>query len=413
MAGSTFLRVTLPLAGMNVANQASRAAMAVVGPLLAAEFSLSAGGLGMLAAVLFAAYGLSQLPVGLALDLYGARRVSAVLAATAATGFAVAALAPDALTLGLGRALSGIGVSAGLMAMIKANTAWYPRDRVAGATGAGVFVGATGGLLATLPAQAVLPEIGWRGVFWALCALTVAVGVAIWLRVPDAPPGAAPRARRSLGTEVAEFGRIAAHPRFVRLVPSVVLISALNFTYQGLWAGPWLRDVGALGGDARAGVLFVYALGLMAGSLLTGHAASALQRRGRDAMLVPYLAMGGAALAQAALALAPPVGDPVALGALWAALAFCGAAGPAGYAAVGQGFSPDLAGRVATAINATMLALVFALQTGIGWLLDLWPRTAEGGWDARGYAWAFGGTLAFQALAAAWLFAGPREKGAA
>ena len=60
---------------VNFINQASRAIMALIGPALALEFALSAADLGLLAAILFVAYGLMQLPVGVALDLYGPRRV--------------------------------------------------------------------------------------------------------------------------------------------------------------------------------------------------------------------------------------------------------------------------------------------------------------------------------------------------
>ena len=70
---------------------------------------------------------------------------------------------------------------------------------------------------------------------------------------------------------------------------------------------------------------------------------------------------------------------------------------PAAYAAMGQGFPPELAGRVATAINGSMLVMVFILQYVIGAIIDLWPQTASGGWHATGYAWAMGLTLALQA----------------
>ena len=73
-----FARITLPLAAVNFLNQASRAVLAVIGPLLAIEFALSASDLGLLAAVFFVAYAAAQLPVGVALDLYGARRVQTV-----------------------------------------------------------------------------------------------------------------------------------------------------------------------------------------------------------------------------------------------------------------------------------------------------------------------------------------------
>src|SRR5581483_5659024 len=70
-----FAKVTLPLSGLNLINQASRTVMAVIGPALALEFALSAGELGLLAACMFAAYALAQLPEGLALDRIGPWRL--------------------------------------------------------------------------------------------------------------------------------------------------------------------------------------------------------------------------------------------------------------------------------------------------------------------------------------------------
>jgi hypothetical protein len=63
-----------------------------------------------------------------------------------------------------------------------------------------------------------------------------------------------------------------------------------------------------------------------------------------------------------------------------------------------------LAGRVSTAINFLMLCVVFVFQTGIGAILDLWPRTATGGWAPEGYVWALGMTFAVQLAAALWIF---------
>lgn len=393
----SFARLTLPLAGLNFVNQASRTLIATVGPLLAVEFALSASGLGLLAAMFFAAYAAAQLPVGLAIDLWGARRVQAALALVAAAGFATCAAADGAVMLAVGRVITGFGISAGLIAMLKVNTQWYPKERVAGLTGLGVFVGSLGSMSATLPAAMLVPVLGWRGVFMLLGAMSVAVSAWIWLSVPDRGPGPPPP-RRRFGQEVAEFGRIFADPAFLRFAPAVALLSSLNFTYQGLWAGPWLRDVGGLGDEARAAALLAYALGLMAGSVGTGQAASWLQRRGAHPMTVPWAAMAMMAVVQVMLIL-HPFAHPAALGALWFTFALCGAAGPAGYAAIGQRFGAELAGRVATAINAAMLAAVFVLQNAIGWILDLWPRAAGGGWDPAGYGWALGMTLALQALA--------------
>ncbi|MGG5818296.1 MFS transporter [Falsiroseomonas sp. HW251] len=401
MTTPSFARLTLPLSGQNFVNQASRTLVATIGPLLAIEFALSASGLGLLAAMFFAAYAAAQLPVGVAVDVWGARRVQATLSLVAAAGFLLCAAATGPLMLAAGRVVTGVGVAAGLIAMLKVNSQWYPRDRVAGVTGWGVFCGSFGSLAATIPAAFLIPAIGWRGVFVLLAALAACVALWIWVSVPDRGPGPRPAPRR-LSQEALEFGRIFRHRAFLRLAPAIALLSAMNFTYQGLWAGPWLRDVGGLDEPGRATTLFFYALGLMAGSAGFGQASSILQRRGWPPMAMPAVAIAGMMTVQALLILDPSHGGAT-LCALWFAFALFGSAGPTGYAVIGQRFGPELAGRVATAINVAMLAMVVLLQNAIGWILDLWPRAAAGGWASAGYGWALALTLALQAGTVAWM----------
>ena len=63
-----FLRVALPFIAGFFVSYMYRAVNAVLGPTLATEFGLSAGGLGLLTSVYFLAFGLFQLPLGLLLD---------------------------------------------------------------------------------------------------------------------------------------------------------------------------------------------------------------------------------------------------------------------------------------------------------------------------------------------------------
>ena len=409
-ASPGFARITLPLAAINFLNQCNRGMVATIGPLLAIEFGLSASGLGLLAACFFAAYAAAQLPIGVALDLHGPRRVQASLALVSAAGFLACAAAPDVVTLALGRILCGLGLAAGLMAMLKASSQWYPKERVAAVTGAGLFLAGMGGMTATVPVQSALPFLGWRGIFVLLALLAVGAAAWIWTMVPDRPAASMAPQRRSMLREIGEFGRIFRDRPFLRFLPAIMVLSALNFTYQGLWAGPWLRDVGGLADGARAVALLIYAMGMVTGSLVTGQAASFAQARGYSPMFVPYLGIGGVMLAQAALVAAP--GGFWLMAAVWFLFSFCGSVGVAGYAAMGQGFPPELQGRVATAINFSMLVLVFVLQTGIGAVLDLWPRTPSGGWDPAGYAVALSITFLLQALAAAWIVVAPKGRAA-
>jgi MFS family permease len=195
-------------------------------------------------------------------------------------------------------------------------------------------------------------------------------------------------------------GAIYSHRVFWRFTPSVILLTIINFAYQSLWAGPWLRDVAGLGGTARASVLFCYALGLMSGAFVTGQLATRLQARGFSPMTVPFACAFGVMAVQLVLLCGPTGHLTVTL--LWVALPFFASAGPAGYAAIAQIFPVEQMGRVSTAINTITLAGAFALQTAIGAILDLWPRTASGGWASAGYGWALALSIALQIAALVW-----------
>jgi len=392
--------VTLPLATLNLINQASRTIMAVIGPVLAVEFAFSASELGLLAACMFVAYAAVQLPGGLALDLLGPRRVQAALSLVTAVGFAVFALSDGLAGLSVARIILGVGVSAGLMAVIKANTQWFSPAKVAHMTGIAVAIGGLGSILTTTPVQMALPTFGWRGVMWVLCAMSVAVAVWILVSVRDRP---ASRPPVGLKAEVAVTLSILRSPIFWRYAPAVSVLAVLNFAYLGLWAGPWLRDVAGYEGGARANTLLLYALGMMAGVAITGAATSRVQARGYSGMLVLLACSAGLVLAQTVLALQP---DGAAVPVVWLLFAFFAAASSNGYVVVGQMFPREQMARVSTAANTVTLVGAFLLQSAIGWILDLWPRTTTGGWDPRGYSAALALSVAIQVLLAIPVFAG-------
>lgn len=398
-------RVTFPLAAANFMNQAARTVMAIVGPVLAVELGLSAVELGVLAACMFASYAVAQLPLGVALDAFGPRRVQAVLMSLAATGLALFALSPGFAGLVLARMIVGVGISAGLMAVIKGNADWFERRRVAHVTGIASAIGALGSTLTTSPVQAVLPTLGWRGVFWGLCVLALAVAIWIFLSVPDKPRPPGPK--RTLRGDIALSGRILASPTFWRFGPAVSTLSMFNFAYLGLWAGPWLRDVAGMDGPARAGVLFLYTFAMIAGSMLTGSAASRAHAAGLPRFLIPIVSLAGLVLLQVGLMLQPSQHAVVLL--LWLGMAMFGAAGAVGYVVMSQMFPPEQTGRVSTAVNTLSLGGAFLVQAAIGWILDLWPRTASGGWDPDGYSWALALTATLQALAALVMATAPRR----
>jgi predicted MFS family arabinose efflux permease len=305
------------------------------------------------------------------------------------------ALADGFLGFAAARIVLGIGISAGLMAIIKANTDWLPPASVARFSAIATAIAALGSMLATVPAQAVLPEIGWRGVLWLLCAASAAAALWIFFAVPEKQ--AAP-SRPSLGAEVRVMLAVCTSRTFWRHTPPVAMLSCLNFAYLGLWAGPWLRDVAGSDGPARAATLLLYTFGMLAGVLVAGALTSRAQARGYPPQRVLLACSAGLLTAQIALALGPPA---AAVPAVWVLFAFCAAGATPGYVVVGQMFPREQMGRVTTAANTLTLAAAFVLQAAIGAVLDYWPRTASGGWDPQGYSAALWLSVLVQAAVAA------------
>src|SRR4026209_938610 len=163
LPAKTMLVVFCPFAAGYFLSFFFRNVNAVISKDLAGELELSPSDLGFLTSMYLLAFAAFQLPLGVLLDRYGPRRVVATLLCVAATGAFTFAVARDFTMLSVGRALIGLGVSAGLMGAIKAFTLWFPLSRLALRNGLYLAAGGIGGLSATAPAQALIEPLGWRG----------------------------------------------------------------------------------------------------------------------------------------------------------------------------------------------------------------------------------------------------------
>ena len=150
--------ILLPLACYPVIDFVFRISNGIIAPDLSAEFALDAADLGLISSVFFIAFGLAQLPIGVALDRFGPRTTMTTLLATAICGALTFINADTMGGLIAGRILLGIGMSASLIAGIKTGTLWLP-SRLPMVTS--ILVGATGigGMIVTVPFAEVLENV--------------------------------------------------------------------------------------------------------------------------------------------------------------------------------------------------------------------------------------------------------------
>ena len=245
--------VLLPFALAHFISYLYRSVNTVVYPDLVRDIGLSANTLGLMAGVYFIAFAAAQLPVGMALDRFGPRKVQVPMLAVAALGGALFAQAQTFEELLVARALIGLGVSASLMAAIKASSLWLPPERLPLTTAVLLAVGGLGAMASTAPLQAALDAVGWRHAFWGIAAGAAGVSLLIFSAVPD---HAAPTQQVSTKAMVKSIAQLYGSRLFWRLALCTLFSNAAYMAVLGLWMGPWLRDVGHLSRPDLAGVLF-------------------------------------------------------------------------------------------------------------------------------------------------------------
>jgi MFS family permease len=166
-----WLRVFLPFAAGYYFSYFVRNVNAVIAPELTRELGVSAADLGLLTSAYLLAFGAVQLPLGLALDRWGPRRVETGLLLIAAAGCGLFALGGTLPQLAVARGLIGLGVSACLMASFKAFGQWFGVERQASLNAAIMAAGGLGALTASTPlSPGRFPQFGWRAVFIALAS---------------------------------------------------------------------------------------------------------------------------------------------------------------------------------------------------------------------------------------------------
>jgi predicted MFS family arabinose efflux permease len=376
-----------------------RAVTATLAPIFSSEFGLRAADLGLLAGAYFFGFAIMQLPLGAALDRFGPRHVVSSLLVMAALGCVGFATADSLLGLIAARAVVGVGVAACLMGPLT----WF-RRAFAVHTQLRVnswmlMTGSLGMVASTMPVQSLLPLWGWRGLFLVLAGcLAGSIVLILWL-VPGEDSGS-----QCHGAEQVGYWQIARDPTFRSLAPLGFVVYGGLIAVQSLWAGPWLTRVAGWSPAMAAEGLFGINCSMLIAFAVWGSVMPGLARRG---VTVGRLLAGGVPLSLIMLAIIVALGQSASAW-HWAAWCVSTTVVTLSQPAVGYMFARHVAGRALSAFNLIIFSGVFALQWGIGLVID--GLVACGWRDEQAFQLAF--CLFAMACAAAYswyLWARPRE----
>ena len=381
------LIIVMTLATAYVASHFFRASNVTIGLDLMRDLAIGPEALGGLTGAFFFGFAAMQIPCGFFFDRFGPRRTVVGMLILATIGGIMFTLAPTWPILLTGRVLMGAGFGVMLIGSMVVISRWFPPDRFSTLTAMVLSIGLLGNLAATTPLAWASQAIGWRAVFGAAVVFTALATIAVLVLVRDAPPGhpflaRTPESPRQMLRGLMEVLR---NPRLRPILALNFCNYACTFTVQGLWGGPFLREVHGLSPIEAGNVLLVAVIAYQVGMLTFGPLDRLLNTR-------KWIAVGGtlviiSILATLALASQPPIWLPI--GAI-IGIGFFSASSTM-VMTHGRGIIPDrLIGRGIATINAAVMLGVACMQTLSGIVVGAFEPLANGARTETAYRALFG-----------------------
>ena len=212
-----------------------------------------------------------QVPVGLALDIFGVRRAVIALSGLAILGGAICTFAPDMNALFLGQILVGAGCAPAFMAAIVFTSKHWPVARFAAISGLVLAIGSGGMLLSATPLAWVIDRSSWRSAFAVLTIMSIFTLLASVLILEKS---AVQRSRRLAPEIWAAFYGL----RFVLFGRRPVALLAIGFvsygaiiTIRGLWVVPMFVERYGLSLLSAGNVALLFSIAMILGPAVAGH----------------------------------------------------------------------------------------------------------------------------------------------
>ncbi|MEM9278938.1 MAG: MFS transporter, partial [Pseudomonadota bacterium] len=323
-----------------VFSQFYRAFLAVMTPVLSAEFGMTSTEFAYASGAWFVAFALFQFPVGILLDKVGPRKTAGVIFTIfAGAGTFLFAYASSPTQIIIAMALIGIGCSVALMAPMYIFVRSYDATKFATLVSTFIGIGSLGNIASSEPLAAAIELFGWRESCIALGIGTVIVGLAIFVFVRD-PESAQTETTKGGFLDLLKIRQL--WPIFPIILGGYVVAAGL----RGSWIGPFHSEL--YGYDTlQIGRATLYmSIALVLGTLFYGPLDRMLNSRKKVVVLGNVLVLAGCVAMAMHLPASPFWGT--------AAFVFLGFIG-ASYAvqmAHGKSFVPEhLAGRGVTLLN--------------------------------------------------------------
>lgn len=142
---------------------------------------IGAAQFGTLSSAFFISYSIMQVPVGLLMDRFGARRLlslAVIVVGLACILFASTTIFSLAI---ISRLIMGIGGAFGFVGMAYISSHWFPKEKLPLLVGIGNSLGMMGVIVAQAPLSILLNHITWQSAFFGFAVVGLLMGLLIMI----------------------------------------------------------------------------------------------------------------------------------------------------------------------------------------------------------------------------------------
>ena len=248
---------------------------------LAWAFHVDAAALGALSAFYLYAYAPMQIPVGLLMDRYGARRLLTLATAICGIGGIVFGISPGLALADFGRILMGFGSAFAYVGLIFVSSRWFAPSRLPLLVGIGTSFGMLGAVVGEYPIAFAVEAFGWRetAIGFGIAGLILAVIIYLVLRAAhsaEPPLGIHAANKPHIWKNLANVCRNG--QTWVNAIISLCMY-ATTVAFAGLWAPAFLEATYAMSRSAAGGFSAAIYLGWLIGGPIVTYLAMITGRR--------------------------------------------------------------------------------------------------------------------------------------
>ncbi len=164
-----------------------RADSGTIQEVISSTFKLNATSFSTYSSMYFWPYVIMQFPIGSLVDILGVRKMIASALLVSALGTVIFATAGSFAAICVGRAIIGVGVSAGMVSSIKITSSWFRETSVMTATAFGNLLSSSGSIIAQTPLAIAIGVFTWRFTFVVVAIYSVVLAVVIFAFLKNSP----------------------------------------------------------------------------------------------------------------------------------------------------------------------------------------------------------------------------------